>query len=323
MASVDWDNTELVANMPGGPPTMLAYSIDQISTPEAEKALEIMPAEYRHTIVSIKQFDRPLNRNSAKETLDSYKLAGVFADEGVLMRQRMLREEQDLRTLQEQEKAPYYEVLRRQDPERYKEGAHLPIRAGANQSQHSSSRASGARRDSGPPRTLSSGHVTGAGAATDYFGQKGGPEAVGASGASTVRSRDPRPRPPITTPLTIQEGASATAGNQSGGFGTGPPSGPLSSESNRLWGFTSPGFAPAKEPPTPPAPPTSPRTHTSFNRRNSSASSQAAVINNLRNVPDDSGEAAYLKRILMTQQQQQQQEQQRHGNQQPPRQKTL
>jgi len=315
VASVDWDNTELVANVPGSPPAMLAYSIGQISTPEAEKALEIMPAEYRHTIVSIKQFDRPLNSNPAKETLDSYKLAGVFADEGVLMRQRMLREEQDLRTLQEQEKAPYYEVLRRQDPERYnaKEGAHLPIRAGT--------RPSGARRDSGPSRTSGSSYVAGAAAATDYFGQKGGPEAVGASGASTVKSRDPRPRPPMNTPLAIQEGASATAGNQSGGFSTAPPTGPSSSEPNRLWGFTSPGFAPAREPPTPPIPPTSPRTLNPFDRRNSSASSQAAVINNLRNVPDDSGEAAYLKRLLMTQQQQQ--EQQRHSNQQPPRQKTL
>ncbi|CAZ80464.1 unnamed protein product [Tuber melanosporum] len=318
VASIDWDNTELVANVPGSPPTMLAYSVDQISTPEAEQALEIMPAEYRHTIVSIKQFDRPPNSNSNRAMLDSYKLAGMFADEGVHMRQRMVREEQDLRTLQEHEKAPYYEVLRRQDPERYnaKEGVPLPTKAGANQSHHLSLRASGARRDSGPSHTLSSSNAPGVGTATDYFGQKGGPEAVGSSGASAAKSRDPRPRPSMATPLAIQEGASATAGRQSGGFGAGPPSGHPFSDSNRLWGFASPGFALAKESPGSPMPPTSPLTLNPFDRRNSSASSQAAIINNLRNVPDDSGEAAYLKRILMTQQQQ---EQQHHSNQQPPR----
>ncbi|PWW74865.1 hypothetical protein C7212DRAFT_298046 [Tuber magnatum] len=316
VASVDWDNTELVANMPGSAPTMLAYSIDRISTPEAEKALEIIPAEHRHTIVSIKQFDRPLNSNTGKTTLGSYKLAGMFADEGVLMRQRMLREEQDLRTLQEVEKAPYYEVLRRQDPERYnaKEGSHLPIKAGTGQSHQSSSRVSGARRDSGPSRTSSGSYASGAGPGIDYLGQKGGTEAVSASGASTVKSRDPRPRPSVAAPLAIQEGASATAGNQPGGLGTGPPPGHLFSESNRHWALTGPGSAPAKESAASPVPPPSPRTLNPFDRRNSSTPSQTAVICNLRNVPDDSGEAAYLKRLLMAQQQQEQQR-----NQQPPR----
>ncbi|CUS11329.1 unnamed protein product [Tuber aestivum] len=320
VASVDWDNTELVANMPGNPPTMLAYSIDQISTPEAEKALEIIPAEHRHTIVSIKQFDRPPNGNPRKTTLDSYKLAGLFADEGVLMRQRMLREEQDLRTLQELEKGPYYEVLRRQDPERYnaKEGAQPSTKAGATQSHHSSSRVPGARRDSGPSRTPSGSYASGVGSAIDYFGQKGGTEASSASGASAVKSRDPRPRPSVATSHAVQEGASATAGNQSGGSSTGPPPGHLFGESNRNWALAGSGVAPAKESAASPVPPASPRTLNPPERRSSSASSQAAAINNLRNAPDDSGEAAYLKRLRMTQQQQQQQQEQPR-NQEPPR----
>ncbi|KAL7268578.1 hypothetical protein RUND412_008792 [Rhizina undulata] len=121
---VDWDRTFHFHHPQQRPHViMLSSSYNTIKSPGAVECLRRMPASERHTLVCAEQFKLPSNLSDKDEykvkELSSTEFAAEIAKQGAMIRKDMLREEQDMRLFQLMSKGLFYEVLLRNDPEKY------------------------------------------------------------------------------------------------------------------------------------------------------------------------------------------------------------
>lgn len=102
---------------------MLPESVQLISTPEAAAALQRLPASRRNVIVSMEQLVMPTGLDEKEDyrykELSHPEVAADIAKQGVAMRNRMKKEEQDMRIYQHDAISIFLQALERNFPDKY------------------------------------------------------------------------------------------------------------------------------------------------------------------------------------------------------------
>lgn len=102
---------------------MLPESVELISTPEASAALQRLPASRRNVIVSIEQLKIPPNLTEKDEyrykELTHPEIAAEIGKQGAALRNRMKKEEQDMRIYQHEAISIFLQALERNFPDKY------------------------------------------------------------------------------------------------------------------------------------------------------------------------------------------------------------
>lgn len=166
---------------------MLPESVQLISTPEATAALQRLPASRRNVVVSMEQLVMP----KGLEEKESYRyrelshpeVAAEIAKQGVAMRNRMKKEEQEMRIYQHGAISIFLQALERHLPDKYgKHGSNAQL------AQAQLAQAQLAQAQSAPTH-------------------RNWPSSFG-SRADGARSGDPRRQP---APISIPKGLSSSA----------------------------------------------------------------------------------------------------------------
>lgn len=102
---------------------MLPESVQLISTPEAAAALQRLPASRRNVVVSMEQLVMPTGLDEKEDyrykELSHPEVAADIAKQGVAMRNRMKKEEQEMRIYQHEAITIFLQALERNFPDKY------------------------------------------------------------------------------------------------------------------------------------------------------------------------------------------------------------
>lgn len=102
---------------------MLPESVQLISTPEAAAALQRLPASRRNVVVSMEQLVMPTGLDEKEDyrykELSHPEVAADIAKQGVAMRNRMKKEEQEMRIYQHEAISIFLHALERNFPDKY------------------------------------------------------------------------------------------------------------------------------------------------------------------------------------------------------------
>lgn len=140
---------------------MLPESVQLISTPEATASLQRLPASHRSVVVSIEQLALPKDLDEKDDyryqELSHPEIAAEIAKQGVAMRNRMRKEEQEMRIYQHEAISIFLHALERNFPDKYGKHGSNTLFAQAqsaltNRNSSSGSRPDGLSRPSDPRR---------------------------------------------------------------------------------------------------------------------------------------------------------------------------